>query len=103
MLVRCICCNEALLIKAISLALLILMEGAACAEPVKVDPNGAGLPNWPAYSNAKPQAMHFVAGTAKAGPVVNEEWLNVLDSYFEWRRTGDTPAKSVPAGDNRGE
>jgi para-nitrobenzyl esterase len=51
------------------------------------DPNGAGLPNWPAYSNAKPQAMHFLADSAQAGPVVNEEGLKALDVYFEWRRT----------------
>jgi para-nitrobenzyl esterase len=54
------------------------------------DPNSAGLPTWPAYNNAKPQAMHFVAGTAQAGPVVNEEGLKALDSYFEWRRTAST-------------
>jgi para-nitrobenzyl esterase len=38
------------------------------------DPNGKGLPNWPAFSNAKPQAMR------RAGPVVNEEGLKALDA-----------------------
>jgi carboxylesterase type B len=47
------------------------------------DPNGAGLPNWPAYSNAKPQVMHFLAETARVGPVVNEEGLKALEAYFE--------------------
>jgi para-nitrobenzyl esterase len=67
------------------------------------NPNGTGLPNWPAYSNAKPQAMHFAAGAAQAGPVVNEEGLKALDAYFEWRRTGDAPAKGAPAGGNPGK
>jgi para-nitrobenzyl esterase len=63
------------------------------------DPNGAGLPIWPAYSNAKPQAMHFLADTAKAGLVINKEGLEELDAYFEWRRTAgaDTAAGSAPA------
>jgi para-nitrobenzyl esterase len=63
------------------------------------DPNGAGLPIWPAYSNAKPQAMHFLADTAQAGPVINKEGLEELDAYFEWRRTAgaDTAAGSAPA------
>jgi len=65
------------------------------------DPNGAGLPNWPAYGNAKLQVMHFVAGAAKAGPVVNEEGLKALDSYFEWHRTDAASARSIPAGDRR--
>ena len=56
------------------------------------DPNGAGLPQWPAYSKAKPQAMHFFSGNAKAGPVVNEQGLKALDAYFEWRRSNDTAA-----------
>jgi para-nitrobenzyl esterase len=67
------------------------------------DPNGIGLPNWPAYSDSKPQAMHFLADTAHAGPVVNEEGLKALEDYFEWRRTtganttvGTAPASGVP-------
>jgi len=65
-----------------------------------VDPNGAALPNWPAYNNSKPQAIHFVAGTAQAGPVVNEEGLKTLEAHFEWRRTtgADPAAGSAPAG-----
>jgi para-nitrobenzyl esterase len=63
------------------------------------DPNAAGLPKWPAYGNATPQAMHFVAGKAQPGAVVNEEGLKKLDAYFEWRRTtgADTAAGSAPA------
>ena len=50
------------------------------------DPNGAGLPKWPAYSGAKPQMLHIESGNTKAGSLVNENGLRVLDSYFEWRR-----------------
>jgi len=59
------------------------------------DPNGPGLPDWPAYSNARPQAMHFLADTAHAGPVVDEEGLKELDAYFEWRRAEESPASGV--------
>jgi len=36
------------------------------------DPNGKGLPEWPAYTDTKPQAMHFLYEQAQAGPVVHE-------------------------------
>jgi para-nitrobenzyl esterase len=58
------------------------------------DPNGPGLPDWPAYSNANPQAMHFLADTAHAGPVVDEEGLKALDDYFEWRRSSESPVSA---------
>ncbi len=57
------------------------------------DPNGAGLPKWPAYSDTTPQMLHIEAGNTKAGPMVNENGLKVLDEYFGWRRTDQvTPA-----------
>ena len=61
------------------------------------DPNGAGLPKWPAYSDANPQSMHF-AHTAQAGPVVSPEGLKTLDAYFASRRAGvaDAPAGGAP-------
>jgi para-nitrobenzyl esterase len=63
------------------------------------DPNGAGLPKWPAYSAAKPQMLHLKSGNTKAGPLVNENGLKVLDSYFEWRRmqTAGNKPDDVPA------
>lgn len=69
------------------------------------DPNGTGLPDWPAFSNARPQAMHFVSNTAQAGPVVNVEGLKALDAYFEWRRKAevDSLAGGAPAGGIRGK
>ena len=55
------------------------------------DPNGEGLPDWPAFSDTKQQVMHFTK-TPGAGPVVNKEGLKVLEEYFEWLRTGDEKA-----------
>ena len=58
------------------------------------DPNGTGLPEWPAYSNAKPQVLHIESGNTKAVPLVNENGLKVLDEYFTWRRADEVkPAK----------
>jgi para-nitrobenzyl esterase len=51
------------------------------------NPNGDNLPNWPAFSNAKPQTLHISAGDTKAIPVVNEDGLKVLDEYFASRRS----------------
>ncbi|HWR14933.1 MAG TPA: carboxylesterase family protein [Terriglobales bacterium] len=56
------------------------------------DPNGTGLPTWPTYENAKPQILHIEAAKTKAGPLVNENGLKVLDEYFASRRTAQTPA-----------
>jgi para-nitrobenzyl esterase len=58
------------------------------------DPNGEGLPKWPAFSDANPQVMYFDT-TPHTGPVPSADALKVLDSYFAWRRTpeGDAWAK----------
>ena len=50
------------------------------------DPNGKGVPEWPAFSNENPVVMYF-AGAPHTGPVPSEESLRVLDSYFAWRRS----------------
>ncbi|HEX6845849.1 MAG TPA: carboxylesterase family protein [Chitinophagaceae bacterium] len=57
-------------------------------------PNGKGVPDWPAFSDANPVVMHFNQ-TAHTGPVPGAESLKVLDAYFKWRRTteGDAWAK----------
>jgi len=52
------------------------------------DPNGTGMPNWPAFSEQNPQLMYF-SGTAHTGPVPNPEGLEALDAYFAWRRTSE--------------
>jgi len=51
------------------------------------DPNSTGLPKWPAYSDTKPQMLRIEAEHTKAGPLVNENGLKVLDEFFAWRRT----------------
>ena len=50
------------------------------------DPNGQGIPAWPAFSDANPEVMHF-RQTPQIGSVPSAESLKVLDKYFEWRRT----------------
>ena len=53
------------------------------------DPNGAGLPHWPAYNDSKPQMLYINAENTKAGPIVNENGLKTLDEYFAWRRKAE--------------
>jgi para-nitrobenzyl esterase len=58
------------------------------------NPNGNGMPEWPAFSHANPVVMYF-SQTAHTGQVPGEKSLEVLDAYFKWRRTqeGDAWAK----------
>jgi para-nitrobenzyl esterase len=49
------------------------------------NPNGKGLPEWPAFTNAKQQAMELDT-PSKAIPMPNLDKLKVLDGYFAWRR-----------------
>ncbi len=55
------------------------------------DPNGEGVPAWPAFSDSNPQVMYFNQ-TPHVGPVPSAESLKVLDSYFAWRRTPEGEA-----------
>jgi para-nitrobenzyl esterase len=55
------------------------------------DPNGAGLPAWPTFSDATPAVMYF-GPTAHAGTVPSLESLKCLDAYFAWRRTAEGEA-----------
>lgn len=50
------------------------------------DPNGEGVPVWPAFSDRQPQVMYFNK-TPHPGPVPSADSLKVLDGYFAWRRT----------------
>ncbi len=58
------------------------------------NPNGKGLPKWPAFSDSHPQVMYFQQ-TPHLGPVPSADSLKVLDAYYAWRRTpeGDAWAK----------
>jgi para-nitrobenzyl esterase len=50
------------------------------------DPNGPGLPEWPAFSDAAPAVMHFDQSSSARQGVPNLEQLQALDAYFGWRR-----------------
>ncbi len=50
------------------------------------DPNGEGLPAWPAFSDSNAVVM-YLGPTARTGPVPSAASLKVLDEYFAWRRT----------------
>ncbi|HEY6927390.1 MAG TPA: carboxylesterase family protein [Steroidobacteraceae bacterium] len=49
------------------------------------DPNGVGLPNWPAFNPDTQQVLYF-DGTIAAKPLPNAAQLQVLNDYFSWRR-----------------
>jgi para-nitrobenzyl esterase len=59
------------------------------------NPNGPGIPPWPAFSSAAQQAM-ILGSKPGAGPVPNLKQVRALDAYFAWRRqqlAGRTVAK----------
>jgi para-nitrobenzyl esterase len=49
------------------------------------DPNGAGLPPWPAFASTAQNAMHFDAQSGSR-PVPNMTQIKAFDSYYAWRR-----------------
>jgi len=55
------------------------------------DPNGKGVPAWPAFSDKNPEVM-YLGPIPHVGPVPSAESLKVLDGYFEWRRTPEGEA-----------
>ncbi|HPR30575.1 MAG TPA: carboxylesterase family protein [Prolixibacteraceae bacterium] len=55
------------------------------------DPNGEGLPEWPAFSNDDPKTMYLNVSPG-AGEVPDEEALKVLDAYYAWRRSPEGTA-----------
>jgi para-nitrobenzyl esterase len=52
------------------------------------DPNGPGVPAWPAYDDRDPRSMYF-SQKAYVGPVPSLASMKVLDEYFAWRRTAE--------------
>lgn len=55
------------------------------------DPNGAGVPEWPAFKDDNSVVIHFNK-TPHTGQVPSANALRVLDAYFAWRRTPDGDA-----------
>lgn len=53
------------------------------------NPNRAGLPAWPAFTDANQQVMNL-NDPSRAVPVPNLEKLKALDGYFAWRRSQET-------------
>jgi para-nitrobenzyl esterase len=52
-----------------------------------LDPNGAGLPRWRAFTTADPVVMRFGRDPGPApDPILTR--LKVLDGYYDWRRNG---------------
>jgi para-nitrobenzyl esterase len=49
------------------------------------DPNGTGLPRWPAFTEASRQVM-FLDSASSARPVPNMAQLEAWDAYYAWRR-----------------
>lgn len=54
------------------------------------DPNGAGLPEWPAY-RSDPRQVLTLDVAPSASPVPNLNSLKVLDGYYAWRRGEPKP------------
>lgn len=50
------------------------------------DPNGPGLPKWPAFAENNQQAMVFDAVPPSARPIPNLDKLKAFDAYVSWRR-----------------
>lgn len=58
-----------------------------------LDPNGkGGVPEWPRFTSDNHRAMYLSGAEPFAGPVPDEDALEVLDSYFAWRRTPEGAA-----------
>lgn len=55
------------------------------------DPNGEGLPSWPAFT-ARDGRLLYLGNTVQLGPVPSLEALKTLDRYFSWRRTPEGAA-----------
>ncbi|MGF7139401.1 carboxylesterase/lipase family protein [Roseimarinus sediminis] len=51
-------------------------------------PNGDGLTQWPAFNEANPVVM-YLGPNAYPGPVPDEASLQVLDMYYQWRRSSE--------------
>jgi para-nitrobenzyl esterase len=49
------------------------------------DPNGKGLPQWPAFTGSNARVMNL-NDSSKAVPVPNLEKLEMWEEYYAWRR-----------------
>ena len=51
------------------------------------DPNGTGMPRWPAFTPGDQERMVFNNGKPTAKAYDNVKQLEAMDDYFAWRRT----------------
>jgi para-nitrobenzyl esterase len=51
------------------------------------DPNGPGVPHWPAFTDAKPIVMRIGVRPGPA-PIPHQNRLKALGAYYAWRRAG---------------
>jgi para-nitrobenzyl esterase len=49
------------------------------------EPNGPGLPAWPAFDENTQQVL-YIDGTIAAKPIPNQPQLQALNEYYSWRR-----------------
>jgi len=49
------------------------------------DPNGAGVPTWPAFEDGAPTVM-YLKGAPHPGPLPNRAQLEAMEEYFAWKR-----------------
>lgn len=58
-----------------------------------LDPNvGEDVPQWPRLTSDRHSVMYLSGDTPFSGPVPDEKSLEVLDSYFAWRRSPEGEA-----------
>lgn len=56
------------------------------------NPNGEGVPHWEKFTGKNSNVMYLSGSEPFMGPVPSAESLEVLDDYFEWRRTEEGEA-----------
>jgi para-nitrobenzyl esterase len=49
------------------------------------DPNGTGLPSWPAFDESSQQVL-YMDGTLAPKSIPNLQQLQALNDYYSWRR-----------------
>ena len=59
------------------------------------DPNGPGLPAWPAFDEKEMKAM-VIDQAPSARPLPNMEKLKVFDGYYDWKREQAKTNNSAP-------
>ena len=53
------------------------------------NPNGPGLPAWPAFDDQETVNI-FSGGSATTGPLPDREQIRAFDAYYQWRRGQET-------------